>query len=130
MTSSGGKWRTVLASGSLLIVGAAAGIAGDRLLHRQGGDDQLVLMERLRNDPLAVIDSLIPMRPEQREQVAAILEARQTAIDAVWHDTHNRLQATLDSVVDEIAVVLDQDQETRFRALIAEVHGPRMMRAH
>jgi len=129
MTSPGGKGRLVLAVGSLLIVGAAAGIAADRLLHRRG-DDQLLLMERLRNDPLAVIDSLIPMRPEQRDQVAAVLEARQTAIDAVWHDTHTRLQATLDSVVDEIAVVLDQDQETRFRALIAEVHGPRIMRAH
>jgi hypothetical protein len=113
--------RVILASLALLVIGAAAGITADRLLHRAPA--QAVLLSRVQTDAIGVIDERLHLRPEQRERVAAILERRQGAIDAVWRNTHIQLRATIDSVVDEIAAVLDSGQAVRFRTLANEVHG-------
>jgi hypothetical protein len=114
--------RTAIAVASLLALGAAAGITIDRMLHRRPHDPRIALSE-VSADPLAAIDRVVNLRPEQRTRVAAILESRQDQIDAVWHDTHTRLLGTLDSLVEEIAAVLDADQAERFRAHARELHG-------
>ena len=120
--------RAVLASLALFIIGAAAGITADRLLHRAPEHRVAVLMSRVQTDALGVINEQLDLRPEQRERVAAILERRQGAIDAVWRNTHIQLRATIDSVVEEIAAVLDSDQAIRFRTLADEVHGAHRFR--
>jgi hypothetical protein len=120
--------RAVLAALALLTIGAAAGISADRLLHRPHQSRTAVLLSRVQTDAMGVIDEQLDLRPEQRERVAEILERRQGAIDAVWRNTHIQLRATIDSVVNEIAAVLDSDQVVRFRTLADEVHGAHRFR--
>jgi hypothetical protein len=123
-------WRTLIAIASLLVLGAVAGVAVDRIIqtHSRSGAIQL---EHVSRDPLGAIDSALDLRPEQRTRVAAILETRQADIDRVWVETHVRLRAAIDSVVDEISAELDPDQAERFRKLADELHsGPRGIPRH
>jgi hypothetical protein len=121
------SWKTVVAVISLLAIGAASGVTFDRLHHRQS-NRHMTLMEEVQKDPIGVLDRRLGLRPEQRERVAAIIQQRQGAIDAVWNETHIRLQATIDSVVNEIAAVLDPEQAKTFREGARELHGqPGMM---
>ena len=121
------SWKPVVAVISLLAIGAALGVTFDRLHHRSG-NRHMAVMQEVQKDPLAAIDRAVGLRPEQRERVAAVLARRQDVIDGVWRDTHIRLQATIDSVVNEIAAVLDPDQAQKFRAAARELHGsPRVM---
>jgi hypothetical protein len=122
MTSSRGTWRTLLAAVSLLAIGAAGGVAVDRLIQSHT-DSRTIHFSQVHSDPVGALDKLVQLRPEQRTRVAAILEKRQADIDAVWHDTHARLKATVDSVVSEIAAALDPDQAEKFRKLADELHS-------
>ena len=115
-------WRAWVAALALLVLGAAAGVAVDRLHHRSGGPLSKLIAE-VHRDPMSVMERELGLRPEQRSRVAAILERRQGAIDAVWQDTHVRLRATVDSVVSEISAELDSGQARRFRALADEIHN-------
>jgi hypothetical protein len=114
-----------VAASSLLALGAVAGVAVDRLLPRHH-DPRAARLAAIHRDPLAAIDQLVQLRPEQRARVDAILRKRQAAVDDVWRDTHLRLQATIDSVLTEIAAVLDADQAARFLAAARELHDPRL----
>ena len=115
--------RAWLAVVALILLGAVGGVAFDRfhLLPSHGGMSRL--HERLRRDPIGVMDRELHMTPEQRTHVAAILERRQKDIDAVWEDTHTRLKATIDSVVNEIAAELDSAQAVRFREVANKLHS-------
>jgi len=113
--------RTALAAASLFVLGAAAGITVDRVMHRRP-HMAVVRLQDVSDDPLGAIERVITLRPEQRTRIAAILATRQDELDAVWHDTHTRLLAVLDSVIEEIAAVLDADQAERFRAHARELH--------
>jgi Spy/CpxP family protein refolding chaperone len=115
-------WNGWVAALALLAIGAAAGIAVDRLHHR-GNGPLGSLHAQVQRDPLGVLDRELDLRPEQRARVAAILERQQGAMDAVWHDAHSRLRTTIDSMVSEIAAELDSSQIQRFRSLVDEVHG-------
>src|SRR5687768_928348 len=120
-------WKTMVAVVSLLAIGAASGVTFDRLHHRQS-NRHMSMMEEVRKDPVGALDRRLGLSTDQRERVAAIIQQRQGAIDGVWRDTHIRLQATIDSVVNEIAAVLDPDQAETFRAAARELHGqPRVM---
>ena len=119
-------WKPWLAIVSLFALGAVSGITADRFHHR--GNQQRMRLQRVHDDPVGEIERRITLRPDQRAQISAILAKRQGAIDAVWSDTHVRLQATVDSVVAEIAAVLDAEQAEEFRALARELHGqPRVI---
>jgi hypothetical protein len=122
MTLTRGLGRTLIAIASLLVLGAVAGITTDRILHRRPAGHAL-LLEEVSADPIGTMDRFLDLRPDQRTRVAAILEKRQSAIDSVWVGTHVRLRATIDSVVNEIAAVLDPDQAQRFRQLADSLHG-------
>ena len=96
-----GGWQAWVAAVALLALGAVGGIAFDRF-HVRGGHGS-GLHERIRRDPVAFMERELDLRPEQRTRIAAIFEKRQGAIDTVWQDTHNRLVATIDSLVTEIS---------------------------
>jgi hypothetical protein len=116
------RWRHWVSALGILVLGAAAGITADRVLHRSGNSHGR-LLEEVRRDPVAVMQRELGLTPEQRTRVAAILESRQGHFDSIWADTHHRLAASLDSLVSEIAAVLDSSQVGRFRALVDEVHS-------
>jgi hypothetical protein len=130
MTGPRSRGHTILAVVSLLVIGAAAGITADRMLHRRpvhGGLDPA----EVHSDPVGVLDRELDLRPEQRARVAEILGGRQSSIDRVWVETNTRFRATVDSVVAEVSAVLDPPQAARFRELIEELHAtPRRVTPH
>jgi hypothetical protein len=65
----------------------------------------------------------VDLRPEQRERVAAILAAHQDEVDAAWQEAHDRIMATVGSVISDIAAELDPQQTEQFRELVEEMHG-------
>jgi hypothetical protein len=115
-------WRAWLAALALLILGAAAGVAVDRLHHRTGGPLSKRIAE-VHRDPLGLMERELQLSPDQRARIAVILERRQGTLDAFWEDTHVRLRATVDSTVSEIAAELDSSQAERFRRMADEIHS-------
>jgi len=122
MTRTRSTLRMLIATGSLVVMGAALGITADRMLHGRG-DARMSQLRAIQEDPVGAIDRVVRLRPEQRERVASVLAARQSMIDEAWHDVHNHLLATLDTVVNEIAAALDPAQAAAFRAHFEEIHG-------
>ena len=114
--------RILLAAGSLLLLGAAAGVTVDRVAHLHG-TPTVVELTRVHTDPVGVIESVITLRPEQRARIEAILATRQGDIDTAFRDARARIDAVVNSVVNEIAAELDPEQATRFRQLADELHG-------
>src|SRR5919106_4709313 len=117
------QWRSIFAGASLLVLGAALGVTADRLHHRRSDADRLAFLPEIPTDPVGQIDRVVHLRPDQRERVAAIIEARQADIDSAWLQARIQLHATLDSVISEIATVLDPEQAEAFRAHVAEIHS-------
>lgn len=116
--------RAWLAAVALIILGAVGGVAFDRfhLLPSHGGMMSRLHRE-LRHDPMGLMERELGLKPEQRTRIAAIMERRQGDIDAVWEDTHVRLKATIDSVVNEIAAELDSAQARKFREMADKIHS-------
>jgi hypothetical protein len=113
--------RRVAVIASLLVLGATAGIAVDRLVqfHTRGA---LIRFSELHNDPVAVIERAFDLDPEQRSRITAIIERRQADVDAAWQQARRHIGVTVDSVVNEIAAVLDSADRPRFRALADSLH--------
>jgi hypothetical protein len=119
-----GRVHTALAVVSLLIIGAAAGITADRTLHHGGGiGKHAAQLAEVQKDPIGVMDREFHLRPDQKERIAAILAKRQADLDGAWEDARAHLNATLDSVINEIAAVLSPDQAKRFIERAHEIHG-------
>ena len=122
------NWRLLVSSGALVLLGAALGIAADRMHHRRftvafvhapppgPGDGVTASFEML--------DSLLQLRPEQRERVRAILMARQEPIDSIWATTHRSLRTSLDSTAGELEAILDNHQRDRLNALLGGLRNP------
>ena len=122
MISTRTQLRILLAAGSLLLLGAAAGVTVDRVAHLRG-TPTMVEFSRVHTDPVGVIETVMTLRPEQRARIEAILATRQGDIDTAFRDARARIDAVVDSVVNEIAAELDPDQAARFRQLAEELHG-------
>ena len=114
--------RAWLAAVALVALGAVGGITVDRLHIRGRHGEMARLHERLREDPMAVIDRELDLTAEQRTRIAAILARRQESIDRVWHEIHPRIRSTIDSTMSEIAALLDSAQAARFGRLMDRIH--------
>jgi hypothetical protein len=117
---SRGRWPAIIAASSLLVIGAAAGVTADRLVSRHS--PRPIEVRFAHTTATDLLEQALGLRGDQRERVAAILATRQSSIDSVWLDTHNRLQSILSGVVDQIAAELDSDQLARFHELVGELH--------
>ena len=122
MSSAGATWRILVAAGSLLLLGAAAGVAADRAVHMHRAPHVIDLTE-VHTNPIGVIERVIELRPQQRARIEAILAARQGNMDAAWHQARAHMQALVDSVVAEIQAELDPEQVARFQELVVQIHG-------
>ena len=114
--------RAWLAAAALVALGAVGGITVDRLHIRGRHGEMTRLHERLREDPMSVIDRELDLTAEQRTRISAILVRRQESIDGVWHQIHPRIRSTIDSTLSEIAALLDSAQAARFRRLMDRIH--------
>jgi hypothetical protein len=134
MISSKMGVRMVLVVGSLVTLGAATGVAADRVAQRHDIDVTSMVMRHLghgasasitelQHDPMKVIESRIQLTDEQRADIQAILDVRQGEIDKVWSEANQKLLETVMSVCDEIAAAMTPEQAEEFRALIEEMHG-------
>jgi hypothetical protein len=115
--------RSIVAALSLLLIGAVLGVMFDRFHHRAPH----VIVHRLqpqREASLAMLDSMLELRDDQRERVREIMERRQPAIDTIWRHTHLDLRAALDSTIGDLEAVLDASQLTRLRALSEGLRNP------
>jgi hypothetical protein len=125
MTRSRTNLRILVVVGSLLALGAAAGVAMDRAAQMHAGMS-FAQFSRLHvhHDPLAVIEGAIDLRPDQRARIQAILATHQEDLNAAWLEAHQRILATVNGVIADIDAELDTDQSERFRQLVEELHGP------
>lgn len=114
--------RAWISAAALVALGAVGGITVDRLHIRGRHGEMARLHERLREDPMAVIDRELDLTAEQRSRIGAILARRQESIDGVWHQVHPRIRSTIDSTMSEIAALLDSAQSARFRRLMDRIH--------
>ena len=121
--SSPQRWRTAVAAASLLVLGAAIGVAADRSLHR-GRRTVISIHQMSTEGRLELLDRELALRPEQRERIASILARRQADVDRAWTDARAQLRTVIDSVVTEIESTLDPGtQRDRYRVLVRDVHG-------
>jgi hypothetical protein len=122
------NWRLLLSSSALVLLGAALGIAFDRIHHRR------VTVAIVHGPPpgpgagvtasFAMLDSLLELRPEQRERVRQILQSRQEPIDSIWATTHRSLRTSLDSTAGELESILDDHQRDKLNALLGGLRNP------
>jgi hypothetical protein len=82
----------------------------------EGGPDRFGVAPMWLADRLA---AQLDLSEEQREEVAAILEARQTRASAALAEMGPFLRAQLDSMNMEIRAVLAPDQQERFDEFVA-----------
>jgi hypothetical protein len=126
------NWRLIVSSGALVLLGAALGIAFDRLHHRRV---TVAVIHGPTPGPGAgvtasfdMLDSLLELRPEQREPVRQVLLSRQEPIDSIWASTHRSLRTSLDSTAGELDRILDAEQRARLDALLGGLRNPQPTR--
>jgi hypothetical protein len=71
-----------------------------------------------RHDAMQHLAQVLQFDAEQQRAVAAILNRRQTEVDAAWHAMQPHVRATLDSASAEIIAVLRPDQAAAYRKMI------------
>ncbi len=71
----------------------------------------------------------LELTPEQNAQIAPILERTATQLDAIRHETQQRISETMNASHEEIAPLLDADQRERL-SHIRDRHIRRMQRRH
>ena len=103
----------VVLGGCLGFVGACWGLP--RLLHHRwgGGQFQQRLLDRF--------SSKLQLRPEQRNQVAAILEAKRKKIDALRAEMRPQFEELRTSTSTEIRRLLTPEQQKRFDVMEAKL---------
>jgi hypothetical protein len=112
--------RTTIATVSLLVIGAIAGIAIDRVVQYH---TRTITLDTVQEDPVGVIASVIDLTPDQRVRIEQILAKHQVMVDSAWHRTRLDLQATIDTVMREIASVLSPEDAKRFLEVAHELHS-------
>jgi len=119
--------RAVLAAVSLVVLGAALGVAGDRLWLSHRRHVQVVMEGGHAMRFRAMLDSL-NLSDSQRVAIDGILGHFQGNVDQTWDSLRPRLEPTLDSARRAIEAVFDDEQLARFRAWVAieqqRLHGP------
>lgn len=102
---------------AMFVAGGAVGIAvggawgadkdGDR---GRRGRERMSYTERL--------DRALDLTEAQRESVAAIMDRRQNAMRAIWHEVEPRFDSLRTQIRGEIMSILDSAQQREFMQLI------------
>lgn len=120
--------RALLAVVSTFVIGFVVGCGADRTVlsppanaaARSTQND----MARHHDEVLSELRTELGLSAEQYARVQAIFKGRQAEMDAAWEQIHTNLQHTMQQTTAEIETVLDPAQVQRFRAWVAERHGP------
>ncbi len=120
--------RAGFAAISLVILGAALGVAGDRLWRAHRTPVTAVVMDGSHAQRFrAMLDSL-DLSDSQRVAIDGILHHFQANVDETWAALRPRLQPTMDSALRAIEAVFSEEQRTAFTQWLAverqRMHGP------
>ena len=112
-----GRAQALLALVAVLVLGAAAGVAGDRAWIAS------------RNSSVASTETLITAMREhvgidtlQERQVRAVLARHQRAVDSAWGQVRPNVHAAINAAQMDIAMLLRDDQRSRYLSWIQSVH--------
>lgn len=107
----------------LLAVAFASGIAIGTTYER-GRRSSLPPASAEAHDAMQHLARVLDLDSEQQRAVAAILNRRQSEVDATWHAMQPHVRATLDSASAEIIAVLRPGQAAKYRKMIEAAHSP------
>lgn len=110
------------------VVGALAGISLERVRAARlspPASAGIGMMQPQREGRLPMMFRRLDLSPEQRAQIARILEAGRPRTDAILNQMLPRLRAVTDSVQTEIRAVLTPEQIVRLDTLMAEMRPRR-----
>lgn len=128
MKSLNESTRALLAVVSTFTMGFVVGCGADRTLLNPPSYAAARSSERdvaqHHDAVLAELRTELRLSPEQYARVQQIFAARQAEMETAWQQVHANLQHTMQQTTTEIEAVLDPTQVQRFRAWIAERHGP------
>ena len=112
MTTFTPRARAIVISLVLLgfVAGAAAGVAGDRLMTRR------VIRVRLEDNMSAVLDRL-RLTPDQRRQADSIVARSTPRSEAIMIEVGERLRAVADTVDRELRAILTPEQRMRLDSM-------------
>lgn len=98
------------------LAGAAAGVAGDRLMARK--------VVRVRIDDMSGVLDKLGLTPEQRRQADSIIARSAPRSEAILVELGERLRAVADSLDRDLRGILTPEQRARLDGLRT---GPRML---
>ncbi|MDX1393202.1 MAG: hypothetical protein R3195_02380 [Gemmatimonadota bacterium] len=129
---NGSRGRAVLTLALVFAAGAAVGVASDRL--------ELVPRPAVATEPgtaagaeetpqnRTIIEEFaddLHLTPEQRTQIDLLLDYYAASLKDLRQSVQPQYRALMDSVRLEIEATLDDEQRSRYRALLDERYGPR-----
>ena len=110
---------------SIFALGAATGIAGDRMLHHHGGS--AAHDAGMREQALSHLHHQLSLDSAQLREVESVLRRHQSAVDQTWNALQPQVHAAIDSVHVRIESLLRPEQREAFRRWVAEQAPSREM---
>lgn len=113
---------------AVFVAGAAVGGAASAALGGERHDDDERRDRRPRRSYTARLTDELGLTAVQVDSLRAILQRREQAVRDIWRDTEPRFDALRHQIRNEIMAQLDNDQQEKFRALIAKSDSVRQER--
>lgn len=116
--------RALLASLSIFLLGAVAGVVLDRtMLIPAHADAGAAGVPRHHDEVLAELRAELVLSAEQSARVQEIFAAHHGEMEVAWAEVHANLRRATQQATSEIEAVLDSAQIERLHAWLAERHG-------
>jgi hypothetical protein len=112
-----GRAGALLALLAVLVLGAAAGVAGDRAW-MASRDSNVASTETL----ITAMREHVGIDTLQERQVRAVLARHQRAVDSAWGQVRPNVHAAINAAQMDIAILLRGDQRERYMKWIQSVH--------
>lgn len=122
--------KSKLVAVSLLMAMFVAGVVvGGAVSSVWGGNDRGDREERRERRPrrsyTEMLTQELHLSPIQQDSIRSILERREQSMRDIWKATEPRFDSLRQRIRDDILAQLDEDQQTKFRALIAKSDSAR-----
>lgn len=120
--------RALLASLSIFLLGAVAGVVLDRTMLIPAPADAVAASVRRggprdHDDVLAELRTELSLSAEQSARVQEIFAGHHGEMEVAWAEVRANLQRAMGNATSEIEAVLDSSQIERLHAWLAERHG-------
>jgi len=134
MRISSWRMRGVIGALSLIVLGAFLGMVTDRIVFAHVGDFEpvdegstIAVASVTHRSAMVSFRQVLQLDDDQIEAIHEILMQHQALVNEAWEHTRAQLQTEIDSVHEEIRVLLSPEQQDLFARWI-ERHGDPAMR--